>query len=154
MAYVESVAAYILDELEVASTMKLQKLVFYSQAYHLVRTGAPLFDDAIEAWVNGPVVRALFNKHRHKFVIEKGFFEQGKLNANEAASVDFVVECLRDKTGQELSALTHAEAPWKDARGGAEPGQYTSAEISLEAIRRFYGSAAACANPVFCGAKA
>ena len=50
MADVLDVAKYALDKLGYVSTMKLQKIVFYSHAYHLVRQGLPLFDDRIEAW--------------------------------------------------------------------------------------------------------
>ena len=43
MASITDVAAYILENLGSVSTMKLQKLAFYSQAYHLVNDGAPPF---------------------------------------------------------------------------------------------------------------
>lgn len=40
--------------------MKLQKLVYYAHAWWLARTGNPLFDDDIEAWPFGPVVRNVY----------------------------------------------------------------------------------------------
>lgn len=42
----------------------LQKLVYYSQAWHLVWEERRLFEEPIEAWVNGPVVRELYRRHR------------------------------------------------------------------------------------------
>ena len=55
------VAAYILDKLGPISTIKLQKLVYYCQAWSLVWDEEPLFSERIEAWVNGPVVRELLH---------------------------------------------------------------------------------------------
>ena len=63
------VAAYILNKLGTISTIKLQKLVYYCQAWSLVWDEAPLFNEKIEAWVNGPVVRELFAFHRGAFQI-------------------------------------------------------------------------------------
>ena len=48
------VAAYILEQKGSMTTMKLQKLVYYSQAWSLVWDEKPLFEEAIEAWANGP----------------------------------------------------------------------------------------------------
>ncbi len=53
---VESVAAYILSQHGKLSAMKLQKLVYYCQAWSLVWDEAPLFQEQIQAWANGPVV--------------------------------------------------------------------------------------------------
>ena len=69
MASVNDVAQYVLNRIGYTSTMKLQKLVFYSQAYSLASTGKPLFEDRIEAWANGPVVPSLFSEHRGRYVI-------------------------------------------------------------------------------------
>lgn len=40
--------------------MKLQKLVFCSQAYSLVTLDELLFSDDFEAWINGSVCPSLF----------------------------------------------------------------------------------------------
>ena len=49
MKDVKDVAAYILSKLGYVSTMKLQKLVYYSQVCFLVRHNKPLFSNKIEA---------------------------------------------------------------------------------------------------------
>ena len=41
--------AYEDESREQMTNMKLQKLLYYEQAYHLARFGTPLFDDDIEA---------------------------------------------------------------------------------------------------------
>lgn len=149
---VVNVAACILNECGNLSTMKLQKLCFYSQAYHLVRLGVPLFEDDFEAWANGPVVPRLFQRHRGRFVLSRGFFGEGDLNdlGDEAArSIGHVVTCLRDWDGASLSTMTHNERPWLDAREGCAPAERCSRVISKEAIKAFYASSAVFSNPVF-----
>ena len=65
------VAAYILEKMESMTTMKLQKLVYYSQAWSLVWDEKQLFEEDIEAWANGPVVRDLFDYHRGMYEISE-----------------------------------------------------------------------------------
>ena len=73
--------------------MKLQKLAFYSHAWHLAWEEKLLFSDRIEAWANGPVVPSLCREHRGKFKVEtwpKG--SSSKLSAKQAESVDAVLK--------------------------------------------------------------
>ena len=151
MANIENVAACVLDSTGYISTMKLQKLVYYSQAVHLVSTGAPLFENRIEAWANGPVAPDLFRMHRHKYIIGAGELAQGdasNIGPDEASSIKRVLAVLGSWTGAQLSELTHTEAPWVDARAGLAPGARSNAEITQRAMFDFYGSAA-CENPLF-----
>lgn len=151
MANVIAVAEHVLKRLGSSSTMKLQKIVYYSQAYHLVRYDQPLFSERIEAWRNGPVVRDLYDLHAHEFVISDGYFGAdltGQLQEHEVAAIDHVVNVLGKRTGKELSELTHSEAPWRNARGDIPPHWSSSSLISIEAIKNYYGSPA-CTNPVF-----
>jgi len=69
MVSAHDIAAYILRARGEMSPMKLQKLVYYSQAWSLVWDDAPLFSERIEAWANGPVVPALYQKHRGQFTL-------------------------------------------------------------------------------------
>ena len=42
------------------TNLKLQKILYYAQLESLRQTNAPLFNDDIEAWQSGPVVRAVY----------------------------------------------------------------------------------------------
>lgn len=46
------------------NNLKLQKLVYYSQAWHLAIHGIPLFKEDFQAWVHGPVVPELYQKYK------------------------------------------------------------------------------------------
>ena len=53
------VVDYILNKLGKMSVLKLQKLVYYSQAWSLVWDEKQLFDEEIQAWANGPIIKDL-----------------------------------------------------------------------------------------------
>lgn len=141
MASAHDVAKYILAKRGSMSTWKLQKLAYYSQAWHLVWRDDPLFSERIEAWANGPVVRALYDCHRGRFSVED--WERGDENAlttGERKSIDAVLRAYGDLTGRQLSFLTHSEGPWREARGDLSPTARTDAEISLSSMQAFYSA--------------
>ncbi|MGA8142178.1 MAG: type II toxin-antitoxin system antitoxin SocA domain-containing protein, partial [Desulfobaccales bacterium] len=49
---------------ELISNLKLQKLVYYAQGFHLVFYDTPLFSERIEAWTYGPVVPDLYHEYK------------------------------------------------------------------------------------------
>lgn len=145
MANVFDVAKYILKEKGCISTMKLQKLCYYSQAWSLVWDDRPLFEEDFEAWANGPVCRELFNIHRGEFSITEqdipDYCLSGvPLNKEEMDTIDTVLRSYGDKNAQWLSTLTHMEAPWNQAREGVPNGEPCSNVISKESMAMYYGS--------------
>ena len=145
------VASCILNEMESLTTMKLQKLVYYSQALYLVEFGTPLFQDEIQAWANGPVVRSLFDRHKGMFLVRSGYFgadTMADLPDSERTVVATVIEKLGDLTGAQLSELTHGEQPWLEARRGLAPRERSSNVITPKSMLRFYASPD-CGNPLF-----
>jgi len=140
MASVHDVAAYILENQGAMTAMKLQKLVYYCQAWHLVWEDEPLFDAPIEAWANGPVAPDLFEKHRGKFKVSswRRYGNPDALKRKEKETIDAVLDYYGDKSSQWLSDLTHAEDPWKEARFGLSDGERGKSEISLDSMARYY----------------
>ena len=141
MARADDVAAYILEQLGSVTAMKLQKLVYYSQAWSLVWDERPLFQARIEAWANGPVVPALYASHRGQFRIAtwpKG--DPRRLKTSERETVDAVLKFYGDKSSQWLSDLTHRERPWLEARANLLPGERGEALITLASMAEYYGS--------------
>ena len=70
MANIFDTAKYILQKYDHLSTMKLQKLCYYAQAWSLVWDDEPLFNEDFQAWANGPVCPDLFDLHHGKSVIK------------------------------------------------------------------------------------
>lgn len=142
MATVLDVAAYILVRTGPMTAMKLQKLVYYAQAWSLVFDNAPIFKNPIEAWANGPVVPALYEAHRGQFTLCRDDIPGHKtaLSPSQRRTVDAVIKHYGHRTPQWLSGLTHAEPPWKEARRGLRAGQRGHVEITHAAMAEYYGS--------------
>jgi len=141
MANVFDVAQYILQKQGTMTTMKLQKLVYYCQAWSLVWDDRPLFNDRIEAWASGPVVPSLYNEHKGRFEIESlSLGQPDRLNDCERDTIDAVLDVYGEKSAQWLSDLTHMEKPWKQTRQGRRPGENSRKEINHALMAEYYSS--------------
>lgn len=142
VASVHDVAAYILRERGSMSAMKLQKLVYYSQAWHMVWADEQLFDEAIQAWANGPVVYQLFDAHRGRYTVGPDWPSGNatRLDKSQIGSIDAVLSTYGDLTGRQLSVLTHDEEPWQRARAGLSATAPSQRTVSLEDMADFYGA--------------
>lgn len=142
MANVFDVAKYILEKQGEMTAMKLQKLVYYSQAWHAVWEEKTLFDEQIQAWINGPVVPALYELHRGKFLVNSTSITLSKqiLTDSEKDSIDTVLSFYGDKSSQWLSDLTHSETPWKSAREGLATDERGNREITIRTMAEYYES--------------
>ncbi|MCA1596260.1 MAG: DUF4065 domain-containing protein [Chloroflexi bacterium] len=143
MATVHDVAAYILEQSGPMSAMKLQKLVYYCQAWSLVWDDRPLFPEEIQAWANGPVVPELYKLHQGQFSLKE--WKLGRPAALDQDAVDTINAVLAyyaPHNAQWLSDLTHAEDPWRKARkkSGLEPGERGQAVIGLDSMMEYYST--------------
>jgi uncharacterized phage-associated protein len=135
------VAAHILDRLGPMSAWKLQKLVYYCQAWSLVWDGEPLFRERVKAWDNGPVVPQLYHEHRGQYDVVPGGIrgDSNCLDGAQRETVEAVLAHYGGKTGWWLADLTHAETPWVEARARGEAQGDPSPEITHESMLRYYG---------------
>lgn len=117
--------------------MKLLKLVYYAQAWSLAWDGKALFSERIEAWRGGPVVRDLWAKEKHGEPVPPN---AEALTGPEKDTVLAVLDFYSRFDGDELSQITHVEKPWIDAREGIPHGEMSTGEISVEAMRSYYGA--------------
>ena len=146
------VAAYILKQQlkeQPITAWKLQKLVYYCQAWSLVWDEKPLFKEKIFAWANGPVIKELYAQHRGLFYVKK--IPQGdseNLSKNQIDTIDHVLKAYGDKSAQWLSDLTHMEEPWIEARKGLKPGERGNAEILLSTMDEYYSGVNVEGRPI------
>lgn len=137
------VAFYIMSKVKQCTTMKLQKLLYYCQAWYLVWNDKPLFKENIEAWANGPVIRELFNVYRGLFTITENMMSLGnpnKLSVEQKTDIDNILKAYADKNSQWLINQTHSERPWQDARRGMSPNERGHKVITHEAMAEYYSS--------------
>ena len=140
MAKVTDVAQYILGKTGEITKWKLQKLVYYAQAWHLVWDDEPLFEDEFQAWRTGPVCVALHQRHNGEYRISTIGGDGRRLTDSERETIDVVVDVYAKFEGQELANLTYTEQPWQDARIGLAEDDKGSQVISHDAMKRFYAS--------------
>lgn len=125
------VAKYIRSRMNLNGEVQLQKLVYYVQAWSLAWDGRPMFDEPIEAWRMGPVVRSL------RYRMDPA--DATALSDEQRATVDAVVEFYGRHHGGALIDMTHAERPWADVWESRPEGHdRCDDEITHEAMRRFY----------------
>jgi len=144
MATSLDVAEYILQQKGPVSSMKLQKLVYYAQAWALALQDGPLFEDTIEAWPSGPVIRKLMQspgEETQVHCIPQG--DPARLNGEQKETIDAVIVYYGQKSTQWLQTRIHAESPWQQARqdasgSGRGKRKQTGNRISREAMKEFY----------------
>jgi uncharacterized phage-associated protein len=135
MATAIEVAKYIVKSLPV-DNLKLQKLLYYSQAVYLVlHDREPLFFEEIEAWDYGPVVPLVYREYKsYGFEIIPPVEEQSSLNLDQIRAVDMALSCFGIMSGPALINQTHGEPPWKDVYRPGRP----SSVISNDSIYEFF----------------
>ena len=143
MASIFDVAKYVLNKPGEISTWKLQKLCYYSQAWHLAWTGHSIFPEDFQAWANGPVSPDLFHDHQGKFTVDEQDISKGNpdnLSDDEKDSIDVVLKDYGSMEPYDLRELSHKEDPWKNARGDLPEGAKCTNVISKDSMGEYYGS--------------
>lgn len=100
------------------SNLKLQKLVYYAQAWHLALEESPLFEEDFEAWIHGPVLPSLYQKYQSfswKPIIEN--VAKPTLNPQLEKFLQEIADVYLGCDAYELKRMTNQEDPWKLARG-------------------------------------
>jgi hypothetical protein len=108
-ATVFDVAAYILEKKGEMSAWRLQKLVYYSQAWSLVWDERPLFDEPIQAWANGPVCLALSGIPTDAAIIN-GVLIRVTVNLGIVARDRFGAQLLSEQVVNSGKDFVHAQA--------------------------------------------
>lgn len=135
------------------SNLKLQKLLYFIQAYFLVEMGVQCFKQPIQAWNFGPVVPEAYHEFKifgcadiptinkytsvdldgGKLKITSKTFSIYSINAEHRSAIDRIIDHFKDHAASDLVYITHNQKPWKDA---FKKGQNT--EISIESIRSYF----------------
>lgn len=122
MASVYDVAKYILtladEEVgDLISNLKLQKLVYYAQGFHLALFNEELFNERIEAWDHGPVVPPLYGEYKcygAGAIPKSDDFDSLSLTDEQKELINEVYEVYGQFSAWKLRNMTHDETPWRD----------------------------------------
>lgn len=155
------VALSLLSKGYSVSPLKLQKILYYQQSWHMALLGRenPLFEDIPQAWVNGPVYPVIYHQYKnlvpgmcdHLSMKDFGVDDEENLpkiqseiaaslslTKDEFALVESVNNLYGSKTQNQLILATHSEKPWMDARGDLLPFEFSRNPISLDLMCSYY----------------
>ena len=121
--------------------LKLQKLVYYAQAWSLASRGVPLFQEDLQAWAHGPVAPSVYRAFRDYGMDPIPAPAQvPRFDPDTVELLEEVLDVYGEHSARKLEMLTHREKPWRDARGDLPDEASSRAVISKDAIRTFYGN--------------
>lgn len=134
------------------SNLKLQKILYFIQAYFLICTNAPCFLERIEAWDLGPVVPEAYREYKqfgsgdiptvtHIVVFDEDNiwdsiireYKDDIITDTDKVLIEAVVDKFSDYSATDLVSITHRQAPWKRVyqRG-------RNNEITLDSIKEYF----------------
>lgn len=139
---IESAANYIIARSLEITPLALQKLLYFSQAFHKTFVGRFIFEEDCEAWVHGPVYRDIYFKYKdhgyNPIDDRKAQFECYDLSESEREIFDAVVSYFGCYSGKILEAMTHMELPWREARLGLGEDEGSEKIIQKELIEKYF----------------
>lgn len=116
------------------SNLKLQKLLYYAQGFHLaLNNGAPLFEEEIVAWQHGPVLRSVWARYRDNRATALPTdlnFDPESVDPEAREAIEEAYSVYGQYSAWGLRNLTHEEAPWRDTPANGV--------ISREVIHRYF----------------
>ena len=99
------------------TNLKLQKLLYYQQGYHLAAFGTPLFAEDVEAWMYGPVVPAVYDVFSAQCSSALSVVDTDvSLSEEEEILFSQVYDAYREFSAIGLMNRTHTERPWIEAK--------------------------------------
>lgn len=126
------------------SNLKLQKLLYFVQAYSLAEFDEPIFSQKIEAWEYGPVIPEVyqyFKIYGPNPIPENHYFsridqsERSSLTSNAKTSVSEILKQLGSLDAFELVKISHEDgSPWHQVYNAKVSG----IEISRQSIKDYY----------------
>ena len=134
------------------SNLKLQKLLYFTQAYFLLTKQEACFGEKIEAWDLGPVVPVAYREYKQfgngniptiTYVIEKDInniwnskvipYYDVLITTEDKRLIDSVVDKFSEYSASDLVGLTHRQKPWIDSY---VPNRNN--EITIKAIEEYF----------------
>ena len=122
----EELAKYVIkvhsrpEEWEFITNLKLQKILYYIQWFHLAFFDEPFFDEDIYARQYWPVVKSVYNNYKDKWssgiteLYEDDDFTK-LISTDQQNLVSSVWDNYWQYSAFKLVEMTHDEFPWKNA---------------------------------------
>ena len=141
------IAKYIIAEFheigDLITNMKVQKLLYYVQGWHLGLYKKPLFEETFQAWVHGPVQYEVYNEYKeYRWNPISHEVIKPKLSKSLIEHINQVLETYGGETAYMLELMSHQETPWVEARQGLPADSLCTNIISNETMKNFFAKLA------------
>jgi uncharacterized phage-associated protein len=121
--------------------LKMQKLIYFAQGWHLAFFDTPLFKEPLQAWVHGPVspkIYSYFQEYKYNNIDLVEYDLSGVFDNEQIELIDGVYNIYGAFDAKVLEKMTHYDEPWKAARKGYEPNEHSQEVISEESIKVYF----------------
>ena len=122
------------------TNLKLQKLLYYTQAWYITLYGEPLIEEDLEAWVHGPAIPECYREYK-KFAwhpINKKTISRPQLSPKVVEHLEEIANIYMIKDAYELELLSHSENPWIQARNGLPLDKASHNIVKLDDMKKYY----------------
>lgn len=100
---------------DIISNLKLQKLMYYVQGFHIAMYDKPLFEEKVIAWQYGPVVKEVYDEYKQygsNAIVKDENFDIETLSKETQELLKDVYNVYGQYSATRLMNMTHQEAPW------------------------------------------
>lgn len=120
--------------------LKLQKLIYYAEAWSLALRDTSLFNEDFQAWAHGPVLRSVYDRFNGSawMALAAPEGDIADLDEDTVELLEDILESYGEMGAKQLEELTHSEEPWLEARGSLPPEARSENIISKDTMIRFY----------------
>lgn len=119
--------------------LKLQKLLYYAQAWSLALLDRPIFSEDFEAWAHGPVLQSIWRDYRtfgwEPLPVPE---EYDEFDDDTEELLEAVLGAYGEYSGKLLEKMTHRETPWLKARGDLPPEAACNKKITKQSMKTYY----------------
>lgn len=141
------IAHKVIDGGHPLTVLKLQKLLYYVESWHIAFYDTCLISEDFQAWVHGPVCSTVFSYYKYGknkntysdlLPVDVDSSQFDNLDFNIKQHINNVLETYAKYSGTQLEALTHSEYPWIQARAGLPDHTPSKNPISKDVIKKYY----------------
>lgn len=145
-----SIVSYLINKHKITEPVKLQKILYFLYLEYLKEKKEKLFDEEFEAWVYGPVLRAVYNHLRYiglnfneyeTWNSEKDEYVINKIiplnNKDIFKFIDEKIKKYKNKNTFDLVDEAHNTSPWLNARKGLKDEEISRKKIKFKDLEKF-----------------
>lgn len=152
MYNINDVSDYVILKLKLEDNhslinLKLQKLLYYIQAWSYGMYEKPFFNGDFQAWIHGPVNIDIYNRFNStKYLYSEIEIEDvsdntvfDKFDKNDSEFIDYILENYAQFSGAQLENISHNEQPWIETRRHLKSNERCTKIISPDLLISYYG---------------